>query len=50
MAKAELGNDVIHRNFDEDAYTGLLMVYPLHLNTVLSLIGSTTSLPNPIIR
>jgi len=30
MAAAELGNDIIHRNFDEDAYMGLLMVRPIN--------------------
>jgi hypothetical protein len=28
MAAAKLGNDILHRNFDEDAYMGLLMVRP----------------------
>jgi len=45
MAAAELGNDIIHRNFDEDAYMGLLMVSSLQY----SVDDSTISLPDPII-
>jgi hypothetical protein len=40
MAAAELGNDIIHRNFDEDAYTGLLMVRSIDVLTGLMLVQS----------